>query len=151
MLSVLASLELGSIYMLCADVLFRIPMVDGCLRRRYGPTHSTGVVEREPGVQEAMLFRHKRTPFAASFGDVWYAGIRRDARRILADLQALTHVSDDMLGTRGDTTSSLALGNRVAVERLSIATLVVVASPMETTSSCRPVIDIAVSILSRGV
>lgn len=88
-------------------------------------------LERVVGVRSAVLFRKNTSVFEADHP--------RDAE-LVADLQGLVHVADDVLSlpsTRGpSTTVELSLGANVRIQRLTTAALVVATEPPTT---CRDV------------
>jgi hypothetical protein len=106
-------------------------------------------LEREPGIQRALLFRHRRGAFAHSPSHAWYSGYRDDEANVIADLQALLHVSDDVLVSRMDQTSRITIGDHIRIDRLSMGTLIVATAPSESHISCQGVINATTAMLQR--
>jgi hypothetical protein len=106
-------------------------------------------LERENGVRRALLLKHRRGAFSHSPGHVWYPGYRDDETNVIADMQALLHVSDDILGSHGDQMSRITIGDRIRIDRLSLGTLIVATAPSETHISLQGVIDATTEMLQR--
>lgn len=59
---------------------------------------------------------------------------------MVADLQALLSAGDDVLASHADESSVITVGETIRIERLDMATLVVVSQPPHTFHECLEVI-----------
>lgn len=99
------------------------------------------IVEANPGVRQAFLIKHNRNgAFSKSLEGMWYSSSTAPGSTLIADLQALLAAGDDILSSQGDESAVVTIGSTIRVERLSVATLVVVSQPPHTFSSCQEVI-----------
>lgn len=101
-------------------------------------------LERVVGIRSAVLVRENTTVFAADHP--------RDAE-LVADLQGLVHVADDVLSmpsTRGPgATVELSLGANVRIQRLATVALVVVTEPPTTCRDVGKEIERVTAVLQR--
>lgn len=80
---------------------------------------------------------------------MWYPTATTVGSTLLADLQALLGASDDVLAAQGDESTVVTIGENIRVERLGIATLVVVSQPPHTCTSCQDVIESSTRVLRK--
>lgn len=110
----------------------------------------TYVVERHVGIRQAVLVRHLSDgAFGGSLGTVWYSARGTTEASLLADLQSLMNFADDVLAPRGNKVAVVTLGDYIRVERLQLATLVVVTQPPHTCNDCSRQIEEATHVLQR--
>ena len=68
---------------------------------------------------------------------------------MLADVQALLSAGDDVLSGQRDEAVVVTVGEHLRIERLDLATLIVVTAPPATYTSCHGVITACTGVLKR--
>lgn len=102
------------------------------------------------GIKDVFLLGHRQDgAFGNTLDHVWYASTSSTGATLLADIQALFAVGDDLLATQQDRTSVVTVGANVRIQRLDIATLVVIAQPPHTCTTCQDVISACAHVLTR--
>ena len=107
-------------------------------------------VERHIGIRQSVLVRHiSDGAFGTALGSVWYSARDAGESSLVADLQSLMHVADDVLAPRGNQPAVLMLGDYIRIERPQLATLVVVTQPPRTCYDCAAEIEDASRVLQK--
>lgn len=107
-------------------------------------------VKSHVGVKDVFLLGHRRDgAFGNNLDHVWYSSTPTTGATLLADIEALFAVGDDLLSTQQDRASVVTVGANVRIQRLDIATLVVVAQPPHTCYMCQDVISACAHVLSQ--
>lgn len=102
------------------------------------------------GIKDVFLLGHRRDgAFGNTLDHVWYASTPTTGTALLADIQALFAVGDDLLSPQQDYTSVVTVGAYVRIQRLDIATLVVIAQPPHTCTTCQDVISSCAHVLTQ--
>lgn len=107
-------------------------------------------VNSHAGIKDVFLLGHRQDgAFGNTLDHVWYASTSSTGPTLLADIQALFAVGDDLLATQQDRTSVVTVGANVRIQRLDIATLVVIAQPPHTCTTCQDVISACAHVLTQ--
>lgn len=108
-------------------------------------------VERKVGIRHAFLVRHRdEGAFSTGLGSMWYSSSRASDASLIANLQSLLNVSDDLLASRDDSTAVKTVGEHVRIERMALATLIVVCQAPHTYYSCQEAIASSTAVLEKG-
>eukprot|EP00177_Eucheuma_denticulatum_P007824 GFKZ01014239.1.p1 GENE.GFKZ01014239.1~~GFKZ01014239.1.p1 ORF type:complete len:270 (-),score=35.18 GFKZ01014239.1:1063-1872(-) len=107
-------------------------------------------LEANEAVRHVFLVRHRvDSLFAKILDKMWYSSADAVGSAMLADLQALLAAGDDVLVSHADESSVVTVGEYIRIERLDLATLVVVSQPPHTFSSCLQVIAASTRVLKK--
>lgn len=107
-------------------------------------------VESHVAVRQAFVVQHHVSgAFSKSLENVWYPSSNAPGSTLIADLQALLAAGDDVLASQDDETSVVTIGDSIRIERLDVATLVVVSQRPHTFSSCQDVISSCTRVLKQ--
>lgn len=108
------------------------------------------LVESNVAVRQAFLVQHHVSgAFSKSLENIWYPSSNAPGSTLIADLQALLAAGDDVLASQGDESSVVTIGDDIRIERLDVATLVVVSQHPHTLSSCQDVITSCTRVLKQ--
>lgn len=80
---------------------------------------------------------------------MWYCAEATVGSSIIADLQALLAAGDDVLSSHADEANVITVGENVRIERLELATLMVVSETPKTFSDCLEVIGMCTKVLKQ--
>lgn len=107
-------------------------------------------VETNAAVRHAFLVRHHAEgAFSKSLDNMWYSSANMVGSAMIADLQALLSAGDDVLASNADESSVVTVGETIRIERLDMATLVVVSQPPHTFNECLEVIASCTRVLKQ--
>ncbi len=102
------------------------------------------------GIEQAVLVRDRgRGSFGGTLGTTWYSTRGAGESSLVADLQGLMNVADDVLASRSNKAQVLTLGDHVRIQRLALATLIVVTQPPHTCNDCATEIEETTRVLQR--
>lgn len=102
------------------------------------------------GIKEVFLLGHRRDDmFGKTVEHVSYSSATATSASLIADVQALLSAGDDLLSLQRDETAVITVGVHVRIQRLDVATLVVVAQPPHTCTSCQGVISACTNVLQQ--
>lgn len=102
-----------------------------------------------------FLLRHRGDAmFFKTVEHVWYSSSPTTGSGLISDVQALLTVGDDLLSSKHEVSSSkqdatavVNIGSNIRIERLDMATLVVVTQPPHTCISCQQLISSCTNVL----
>lgn len=107
-------------------------------------------MEANAAVRHAFLVRHQAEgTFGKLLDNMWYSSANMVGSAMIADLQALLSAGDDVLASNADESLVVTVGETIRVERLDIATLVVVSQPPHTFNECLEVIASCTKVLKQ--
>lgn len=107
-------------------------------------------VESNAAVRQTFLVQHHvGGAFSKSLENIWYPSGNHPGSTLIADLQALLAAGDDVLASQGDESAVVTIGDNIRIERLDVATLVVVSQPPHTFSSCQDIITSCTQVLKQ--
>lgn len=107
-------------------------------------------VNSHAGIKDVFLLGHRRDgTFENILEHVWYASTQTTGATLIADIQALFAVGDDLLSVQRDQTSVVTIGTSIRIQRLDIATLVVVAQPPHTCTTSQGIISACTHVLKQ--
>lgn len=87
--------------------------------------------------------------FSKSLDRMWYPSSGTVGASLLADLQALLSAGDDVLASQRDESCVVTIGKYVRIERLEVATLVVVAQRPASYITCQSAISYSTRVLKQ--
>lgn len=99
-------------------------------------------MEANGNIDRVFLLRHRAEgAFSKTLDRVWYAsGV--GGTSLLPDVQALLSAGDDVLSKQKDEVAKVTtVGEYIRIERLNVATLVVVTQAPATCTECQVVIE----------
>lgn len=106
-------------------------------------------MESLEGIKTTFLLRHRQDgALSKGLERVWYPPSSTVHASLMADVEALLSAGDDIMASHRDETVVVTVGTNIRIERLSIATLVVVTQPPHTISSCQDVIAASTKTLN---
>lgn len=104
-------------------------------------------MESHVGIREVYLLAHRRGIFVKSLEQLWFSSRTATGASLIADTQALLTTGDDLLASKQDEMSVITVGTNIRIQRLSVATLVVITQPPHTYLSCRDIISACSTVL----